>query len=120
MSPKSLASAPDLDDDLDARDASPGEREVAGDLIQGELAGETIYVPPVKQWRASALHALREGDFDTWAKTTLLDDDWDLWDTTDPTIGQIEDFFATINPSLGTTQGNSRGSRRSSRSTRRR
>ncbi len=111
----------DMPDDLDDdHEPSPGEREVAGDLIQGELAGKTVYVPPIKQWRASALHALREGDFDGWAKVTLDDDDWDIWVEADPTISEIEAFFATINPGLGTTQGNSRASRRSSRSTRRR
>lgn len=99
---------------------SPAEREVTGELVQGELAGRTVYVPPVKQWRASALHALREGDFDTWAKVTLADDDWAIWDEIDPTIQNIEDFFTSINPGLGTGPGNSRASRRSQRPTRRR
>lgn len=99
---------------------SAAEHEVTGELVQGELAGRTVYVPPVKKWRASALHALREGDFDTWAKGTLADDDWDIWDEVDPTIEEIEGFFASINPGLGTSPGNSRASRRSSRTTQKR
>lgn len=100
--------------------ASAPEREVTGELVQGELAGRPIYVPPVKQWRASALHALREGDFETWAKITLDDDDWTIWAEVDPTFQEIDDFFATINTGIGTSPGNSRASRRSSRNTRRR
>lgn len=100
--------------------ASAAEREAKGELIQGELAGKTIYTPPVKQWRASALHALREGDLMGWAEATLSDDDWAIWEDVDPTVEQIEDFFATINKQAGTNPGNSRASRRSSRSTRRR
>lgn len=96
------------------------KKEATGELVQGELAGKVIYVPPVKKWRASALHAMREGDFDTWARTTLEDDDWDIWNETDPTVEDIEGFFSTINPGLGTSPGNSRASRRSSKRTPRR
>lgn len=99
---------------------SAAEREVTGELVQGELAGRTIYVPPVKKWRASALHHLREGDFENWAKITLADDDWDIWTEVDPTIDEIESFFVSVNSGLGTSPGNSRASRRSSRNTRRR
>jgi hypothetical protein len=100
--------------------ASAAEKEVRGELIQGNLAGKTVYVRPVKQWRASALHALREGDLMGWAEATLSDDDWDVWLEVDPTIEEIEGFFASINPGLGTDPGNSRRSRRSSTRTRRR
>lgn len=96
------------------------QKEATGELVQGELAGKVIYCPPVKKWRASALHAMREGDFDTWARTTLEDDDWDVWNEADPTVEEIEGFFATINPGLGTSPGNSRASRRSSKRTPRR
>lgn len=99
---------------------SAPEREVTGELVQGELAGRTIYVPPVKKWRASALHSLREGDFENWAKISLEDDDWAIWTEVDPTFEEIDDFFATINSGIGTSPGNSRASRRSSRNTRRR
>jgi hypothetical protein len=115
--------ADDASDDQYEEDtpaASAPEREVTGELVQGELAGRTIYVPPTKKWRASALHALREGDFDTWAQTTLADDDWDIWIDVDPTLEQVEAFFASVNKGLGTSPGNSRASRRSARSTRRR
>lgn len=111
------------DDDVDVTptESMPAvEREVKGELVQGQLADRDVYVPPVKQWRASALHALREGDFETWAKITLEDDDWDAWQAVDPTMEDIEKFFASVNPGLGTDRGNSRASRRSSKTTRKR
>jgi len=118
---------PDIDDNFDDSDVlddgpepSAPEREVTGELVQGELAGRTIYVPPVKKWRASALHALREGDFENWAKITLDDDDWTIWQEVDPTVEDIEVFFKSINTGLGTNPGNSRAQRRSSKPTRRR
>ena len=99
---------------------SAAEREVTGELVQGELAGQVVYVPPVKQWRASALHALREGDLMGWAEKTLPDDDWDTWQEVDPTMEQIEAFFASVDGRLGVNPGNSRASRRSSSRTGRR
>lgn len=107
-------------DDREVDNEPAVKHEATGELVQGKLAGRTIYVPPVKQWRASALHALREGDFETWAETTFSDDDFDVWAEVDPTMQEIEDFFATINPGLGTNSGNSRASRRSARRTRKR
>lgn len=100
--------------------ASAAEHEAKGELVQGELAGKPIWVKPVKQWRASALHALREGDLQGWAEATLSDDDWATWEEVDPTLEEIEKFFASINSKLGTNPGNSRASRRGSRSTQRR
>lgn len=110
----------ELDDRDDGRVVTPAEREVTGELVQGELAGRPIYIPPVKKWRASALHALREGDFETWAEVTFSEDDYDLWVEIDPTMEEIEAFFKTVNPGLGTNSGNSRASRRSARNTRKR
>lgn len=101
-------------------DPSAAEREVTGELVQGELAGQAVYVPPVRQWRASALHALREGDLMGWAEKTLPDDDWEIWQDVDPTMEQIEAFFASVDGRLGVNPGNSRASRRSSKTTGRR
>lgn len=124
LHPQAITVADDgyADDEGEVYPTEPvaAQKEATGELVQGELAGKVIYCPPVKKWRASALHAMREGDFDTWARTTLEDDDWDVWNETDPTVEDIEGFFATINPGLGTSPGNSRASRRSSKRTPRR
>lgn len=113
----SLASAPeaDLDDEPTAQ-----ENEVTGDRVKGTLAGRTVYVPPVKRWRSSALSALRAGDFDKWAEVTLDDESYETWVDVDPTLAEIEDFYASVNPGLGTSPGNSRQRTSSSRRTRRR
>jgi hypothetical protein len=100
--------------------SSAAEKEATDELIQCELAGKTMYVPPVSKWRASALHAIREGDLQTWAEKTLLDDDWDLWQEIDPTLDEVTKFFETLNGQTGVDSGNSRSSRGSSRNTSRR
>lgn len=93
----------------------PAESEARGEYVRGELAGEEVYVPPVKKWRSSALSALRAGDMHGWAESTLDDDGWAVWLRVDPSLEEIEDFFGSINAGLGTNPGNSRASRRSSR-----
>lgn len=98
--------------------SSAAEKDATNELLQCELAGKTIYVPPVSKWRASALHAIREGDLQTWAEKTLLDDDWDLWQEIDPTLDEVTAFFDTLNGQTGVDSGNSRSSRTSPRSTR--
>lgn len=112
--------------DLDAENGtgevnlSPAEREVTGDLIPGDLAGRTVYVPPVKRWRSSGLKALRDGDMEGWAQSVLDDDGWAVWEEVDPTLEEIGEFFESVSPGLGTDQGNSRASRRSLRNSNRR
>lgn len=119
--PTDLRELHDRDEEVaEAASMSAGEHEATGELIQGELAGKTIYVPPVKKWRASALHKLREGDYQGWAEATLLDDDMDIFEEVDPTIDELEGFFNSISGAMGGNAGNSRASRRSQRSTKRR
>lgn len=114
--PEVLPAVQPPDDEPEAESAA--EKEARRELVQGELAGRPIYVPPTKQWRSSAMHALRNGDFQSWAEVVLDDDDYDVWIEVDPTLEQIEDFFEVVNPKL--SAGNSRASRRSSARTRRR
>lgn len=114
--PEVMPAVQPVDDEPEAETAA--EKEAKRELVQGELAGRPIFVPPTKQWRSSALHALRNGDFQSWAEAVLDDDDYDTFVELDPTLEQIEDFFEVINPKL--QSGNSRASRRSSRRTQRR
>lgn len=114
--PELLPSVQPPDDEPEAESAA--EKEAKRELVQGELAGRPIYVPPTKQWRSSAMHHLRNGDFQSWAESVLDDDDYDIWIEVDPTLEEIEAFFELVNPKL--SAGNSRASRRSSRRTPRR
>ncbi len=95
-------------------------KEATNSTISGKLGDNEISVPPVKQWRASALEAVSNGQFSVWAEKTLSDDDYDTWLTVDPTIGEIETFFESIGGELGMTPGESRASGRRSRNTARR
>lgn len=78
-----------------------------------------IRVKPVKEWRASGIRAMREGDFDTWAEKALDADSYEAWTEVDPTMQEVEDFFTAWGELTGQDQGKSRNSGRSSKSTRR-
>lgn len=71
-----------------------------------ELAGRTIEVAPLRQWRSRALRALRQGDFETWAEGCLTDDGLATWRAVDPTIAQVEDFFVAWGEQTGQSLGN--------------
>jgi len=96
------------------------EREVRKGYSKATLDGNTILVPPLSQWKSSAMRALNNGDFETWAERTLDDEGWEVWQDVDPSVDQIDEFFGSFSDQLGVDRGNSRGSRRSSRTTRRR
>lgn len=88
--------------------------EGTGDAIKATLGDSTITVPPVKQWRASALEAMTNGQFSVWAEKTLDDDAYDTWLSVDPTVGQIETMFESMSGDLGMSPGESRASSRRS------
>lgn len=101
--------------------ASAAENEATKTGTEGTIAGVTVTVPPVREWRASAIDAMSDGRFTRWAESVLSDEDADKWLDADPTIGDVEDFFEEIGPSLGMgSAGKSRASRRSSKNTQKR
>jgi hypothetical protein len=113
----------------------PGGRLTPADAAQAEacddtdddgatvvpLAGEQIRIKPAGQWRSSAVRAMREGDFDRWAESSLADkESWATWQDIDPTIDEVEAMLRAWQTTTGQDPGESRASRRSSRSTARR
>lgn len=84
------------------------------------LDGETLQVLPARLWRSSRMRALREGDFDSWAEGCLTPESYEVWQEIDPTIEQVEQFMTNWQHESGLDQGNSRASRRSSKTTARR
>jgi hypothetical protein len=98
------------------------EAEVdAGDgTVEVPLGDTTVRVRPVGEWRSSAVRAMRNGDFDAWAETTLAGDDYQIWTDVDPTISECEAFFTAWGEATGQDSGKSGASRRSSKSTARR
>jgi hypothetical protein len=63
---------------------------------------------------------LREGDFDGWAQTVLLEGDWISWQKADPTNDDVEAFFKAWQHATGETVGKSSKSLNGSPATQRR
>ena len=61
------------------------------------VPGTTVRVLPARMWRISALAALKEGDFDTWAKKSLATiADYDQFTAADPTLEDFEKFMKRL------------------------
>lgn len=85
--------------------------------------GATIQVPLQREWRVSAMDAMRSGDWATWAELVLSPEDlgrWDEWYDGDPepTLGDVTDFFERVGKATGQAAVGNRASRRSSQRTR--
>lgn len=78
-----------------------------------DLDGTALHVLPMRKWRSSAVRALRSGDFDLWAEKCLADGGWTLWQAIDPTMEDVEAFFAAWSKATGQSVGNSSASPRS-------
>lgn len=85
-----------------------------------ETDGIEILVPDRRQWRNSSLTALNVGDFQRWADATLTEEDAVAWEQYDPTLEQIDDFFARLRDVTGDDPGKRSRSRFGSRGMRRR
>jgi hypothetical protein len=104
------------------------------DYVVLPLRDVTVRVLPERDWPSSAVQDLNGGDFHSWAEKCLADDteyddddqliagsdDGQLWLDTDPTLGEVEDFFEAWEKATGQNRGKSRPAARSSRRTRRR
>lgn len=90
---------------------TPAEREAKGEGATASLCGEPIHVPPMNQWRSSAVHAFQNADYETWAQKTLSESDYEIWADIDPTLDDINAFLEEAGKALGL--GKSRASRRS-------
>jgi hypothetical protein len=69
------------------------------------LEGKTVHVLPVKKWKASAIRAMRQSDFDTWAEKCLAEGDYAVWQQVDPDVEQVEAFFLAWNKATGQDSG---------------
>jgi hypothetical protein len=84
------------------------------------LCGEEVRALPTGAWPMSAQRAVRQGDFDTFMKAILHEDDYELYEELDPTIDEFNQFVEDAYDRTGQAPGKSSGPSRSSRSTRRR
>lgn len=109
-------------------DIPAAQAETYDELPEGfpvELGnGVTIHVPPQVQWRASALDAMRAGDFQTWAEKVLVGESFEAWEEwyegDDPTLGEVTEFFDRLGKVTGASAAPNRAARRSSQRTPRR
>lgn len=101
--------------------AEAQETEAAEEgYVTASLAGKTIRVKTVENWRPSYLRALRLGDYDTWAEGALHPDDVDAFIEADATFAEINEFTAAAMESAGEPVGKPSARSARSRSTRKR
>lgn len=105
------------------------EVEVEGEIDDGyvtvPLVGhdgvtKDVRALPPTRWRASALRALNQGDFDGLMAIVLHEDDYDMYVDLDPTAECIGRFAEAAGRASGEDLGKSSPRRASSRSTRKR
>jgi hypothetical protein len=94
----------------------------ADDLTKVPLGsdGQIVEVLPQRVWRSSALDALNNGRFGEWAEKCLTEDGYDTWEDVDPTLEEIEEFFAAVGEANGMSPLASRRLRRSAARARKR
>jgi len=100
--------------------AEAQEIEATEEYATAELAGETLRVKTIDNWRPSYLRALRLGDYDAWAAGALHPDDVDTFIEADATFKEINEFTSTAMEAAGEPVGKPSGRSRSSRTTRKR
>ena len=86
--------------------------EADRDVLEVPIGGKLVRIKETKRWPASAVRAVREGDFDTWAEKCLVDGDYKIWQSVDPVLEEVEEFFDAVNEATGSSPKGSRTSRR--------
>lgn len=71
------------------------------------------------KWRASAMRAINNGDFDGFMSLVLFEDDYEIYVDLDPDAGQVQSFAEEVGEKTGEALGKSGGSSKSQRSSRR-
>jgi hypothetical protein len=119
-SPIRPAEEPDeaVDVDLDVLDEQL-RREAVGDPTVVRVGGSVIHITHANDWSSSAMRAAGAGNWDTWAREVIEDDDeFRLWVEADLKNYQVEAVFAECGRQARLNQGKSRvrsGSRNHSR-----
>lgn len=108
-----------------AAKAQETEAEVDEGYVTVPLAGydgvtKDVRALPATRWRASALRALNQADFDGFFEVVLHEDDFEIYQDLDPTTEGVGRFAEAAAAAGGEDLGKSSGRRPSSRSTRRR
>lgn len=108
----------DVDVDLDLISETL-KREVVGDPVTVRIDGTVIHILHAGEWPSSAMRAATSGDWETWARAVIEDDEeYETWLDADLKNYQIEAVFNESGRQARMTMGKSRrqsGSRKRSR-----
>ncbi|WP_018385253.1 hypothetical protein [Wenjunlia vitaminophila] len=121
---RAMTSTTDTEPEPSAAEAQ--EIEAAAETwVTVPLAGyngdtQEVRCHPPTRWRASAIRALNQGQFDVFMSLVLHEDDYDTYVELDPTAEEIGQLAEVAGRLQGEALGKSGGRRRSSRSTRKR
>lgn len=71
--------------------------EAVGKPVTVRIGGKVIHVAHSGDWTSSAMRASSMGDWDTWAREVIDDDDeYKLWDSFNLRNRQVEAVFAEV------------------------
>jgi hypothetical protein len=108
----------EVDVDLDVL-SEPLRRESVGQPTTVRIDRTVVHVTHANDWSSSAMRAASTGDWDSWARAVIEDDEeYQAWMDADLKNFQIEAVFAECGRQARLTQGKSArlsGSRRRSR-----
>lgn len=94
-------------------------KEAVGEATTVKIDGTIIHVAHAGDWSSSAMRAAASGDWETWAREAIFDDDeFQTWMDADLKNYQIEAVFNECGRQARLNMGKSRrrsGSRRASR-----
>ena len=83
----------EVDVDLDSLDAVL-RKEAVGSTTTVRIGGQVIHVTHAKDWSSTAMRAASSGDWDTWAREVIDDDEeFRVWADADLRNYQIEAVF---------------------------
>lgn len=107
----------EVDLDLDAEDERL-RAEALGKSSKVRVAGKVVHILPAGDWPSSAMRAATSGDWDTWAREVIEDDDeFSTWSDANLRNYQIEAVFTELGRKARMSMGKSQrrsGSRRNS------
>jgi hypothetical protein len=110
----------DVDVDLDALDTDLRSERV-GKPTTVRIGGIILHVTHAGEWSSTAMRAAASGDWDTWAREVIADDDeFKAWLDADLRNYQIEAVFDECGRQARMSSGKSQRRPGSSRSSRRR
>jgi hypothetical protein len=110
----------DLDIEVDVDLDAMGD-EATGEPTKVRLDGKIIYIQHASDWNSTAMRAAASGDWDTWAREVIDDDDqYKTWEEADLRNSQVEAVFVQCGRQARMSAGKSQRRGGSRRGTRRR